>query len=307
MLTQTQLDTFHRDGFLVIRGVLSAREVEELLQAVERCQAEGMAMQGSDHKYHVHPDGRQVYRRSEKMWRRADIFQAVTVKPALLEMVGQCIGHPFLPLNDSLVCKIPGGNVPVYWHQDPPYCYPTGFETTFEIPNFVADLYLDPSTVNNGCVWGIDGHHLVGHIDMKRFTEEALFAHPRARPIEMAPGDVMLHALSAPHGSAGNTSDTFRRIFYIHYMTQEVLQHGYADIPWMGLPGSYSAEGKAYARGMLETRRRLGYADTQSPAVAWTDDGFQMTGGPVTPPRHWKTLRDQIPPDRVAAMRALKN
>jgi ectoine hydroxylase-related dioxygenase (phytanoyl-CoA dioxygenase family) len=305
MLTLTQIDQFHRDGFLVIRGVLSSREVEELLTAVERCQAEGIAMQGPDHKYHVHPDGRKVYRRSEKMWGRADIFQAVTVKPTILEMVGQCIGHPFLPLNDSLVCKLPGGNVPVPWHQDPPYGQETGYEETFPVPNFVTDLYLDRSTVDNGCVWGIAGHHLVGHVDLRSRTEEALFKNPLAYPIEMEPGDVLLHALSAPHGSAGNLSDTYRRIFYIHYMAQEVLQHGYPEIQWMGLPGLYSDTGKAYARGMMDVRRRMGFADTVSPQIAWTPDGFTFQGGPVTPPRHWKTLRGAIPEAEAKAMRHL--
>ncbi len=306
MLTQTEIDQFHRDGFLVIRGVLSARELDALRQAVERCQAEGIAGEGQDHKYHVHPDGRKVYRRSEKMWRRADIFQAVTVKPAILEMVGQCIGHPFLPLNDSLVCKLPGGNVPVPWHQDPPYMGADGLAQTFDIPNFVTDIYLDRSTVDNGCVWGIAEHHLVGTVDLRRFDEEALFAHPLAQPIEMEPGDILLHALSSPHGSAGNTSDTYRRIFYIHYMAREVLEHCYPDIPWMGLPGLYGAEGKAYARGMLDVRRRMGFADCASPAVSWTDEGFRVTEAPLTPPRHWATLRDRVPPAQAQAMRALE-
>ncbi|MCE9616721.1 MAG: phytanoyl-CoA dioxygenase family protein [Lentisphaerae bacterium] len=305
MLTQTQLDHFHRDGLLVIRNVLSAREVEELLQAVDRCQAEGIAQQGTDHKYHTHADGRKVYRRSEKMWRRGDIFQAVTVKPALLEMVGQCIGHPFLPLNDSLVVKLPGGNVPVPWHQDPPYGQETGYEATFDIPNFVADLYLDESTLKNGCVWAIRGHHLVGHINLRQFTEDQLFAHPLAEPLEMKPGDVLLHALSAPHGSAGNTSDTYRRIFYIHYMARDVLEHGYPDIKWMGLPGMYSDAGKAYAHGMLDVRRRMGFGDAASQQVTWTPDGFTVTGQPATPRHYWKTLREHIPADKAAAMRQL--
>ena len=304
MLTQSQIDQFHRDGFVIVRSVLADRELDELLHAVDRCQAEGIAGTGSDHKYHVHPDGKKVYRRSEKMWSRAEIFQALTVKPALLEMVGQCIGHPFLPLNDSLVVKLPGGNVPVPWHQDPPYGLPE-YAETFEIPNFVADLYLDESTVNNGCVWGIAGHHLVGHVNMRQFTEEQLFAHPLAQPIIMKPGDVMLHALSSPHGSAGNLSETHRRIFYIHYMAREVLAHGYPNIQWMGLPGLYTDEGKAFARSMLDVRRRLGFRDTASPNVRWTNEGFEVTGTPTTPPRHWKTLREKISTADVAAMRQL--
>ena len=74
-----------------------------------------------------------------------------------LDMSGQCTGHPFLPINDSFVCKLPGGDVPIGWHQDPPCCIEPLREVTFSIPNFDTDIYLDDSTIENGCVWGLPG------------------------------------------------------------------------------------------------------------------------------------------------------
>ena len=75
---------------------------------------------------------------------------------------------------DSFVCKIPEGYVPVLWHQDMPYSH-QGWNESQIIHNIDADIYLDSSTKENGCIWGIPGHHLVGHIEIENFSEEDLF------------------------------------------------------------------------------------------------------------------------------------
>ena len=228
MLVQEQIDRFHRDGFLVIPQLFSGKELELLRQAAQRVQQEGGARLGSGHLYHTDGDGAQVYFRSERMWDRDPIFRAVTVNPDLLSAVGQCIGHSFFPFNNAFVCKLPNGNVPVLWHQDPPYWskppltpkYTSVWEleSTFEIPNFVADIYLDHSTVDNGCVWGLPEHHLVGHVQLTRLNEDRLFESHGTIALEMEPGDVLFHALSAPHGSRGNLKETTRRVVYLQYV-----------------------------------------------------------------------------------------
>ena len=97
LLSQSQIDEFPRNGFLVIRGLVRGRELEALQQAARFVAEEGLAMKGHDHLYQQVADGSKVYWRSEKMWGRGDIFQAVTVHPTLLECIGQCIGYPFMP------------------------------------------------------------------------------------------------------------------------------------------------------------------------------------------------------------------
>ncbi|HYF51518.1 MAG TPA: phytanoyl-CoA dioxygenase family protein [Planctomycetota bacterium] len=302
MLTRAQIEQYHRDGFLVLKGMFQGRELEELRAAATRVQEEGVARKGKDHLYTDVPGVGNVYFRSERMWDRDPIFQAVTVKPELLECIGQCTGHPFLPVNDSFVCKLPGGNVPITWHQDPPYGSPT-FEETFEVPNFDVDIYLDHSTKENGCVWGIPGHHLVGHIDLKRFSQEELFNNFGAVPMIMEPGDVLFHSLSAPHGSIGNKTQNIRRIFYVHYMAEEVLNNCYGT--WKNHKRGYSPEGKTFCRNMLNVRKELGFDGIERAKVKWTDDGFVFTGQPSTPPRYWRTLIDAMSPDEKARKRAL--
>ncbi|MBI2501663.1 MAG: phytanoyl-CoA dioxygenase family protein [Candidatus Latescibacteria bacterium] len=300
MLDQRQIDQFHREGFLALRQVFGGEELELLRLAADRVQADGVAGLGQHHLYHTFPSGIKAYYRSERIWDRDPIFAAATVHPRLLEAIGQCLGHPFLPIADSFVCKTPFGRVPIPWHQDPPYTDP-GQERTSAIPNFETDIYLDHSTRENGCLWGLPGHHLAGHLELERFAEEALYA--RAQPIEMAPGDVLFHALSAPHGSQGNTSPRTRRIFCVHYAAREVLEDGYPD--WEGRKRGYGAEGLALAHRMLDLRRSLGLADPENTQVHLTEEGFTFTGQPCTPPRHWETLISQLSPEEIQRKKLL--
>ena len=90
--------------------------------------------------------------------------------------------------------------------------------------------YIDHSTKDNGCLWGIPNHHLVGHVEINNFTEEQLFNHPTIA-YEMEPGDVSFHSLSAPHGSKVNKTNDFRRTFYLHYLNKIVYEECYRDDP----------------------------------------------------------------------------
>ncbi len=303
MLTSDQITEFHRTGFLVLRNVFVERELDELREAADRVAEEGAAGRGHDH-WSCDIDGRSVYFRSERLWQRDDAFQSAAVNPVLLECAGQLFGHAFLPLNDSMVCKLPHGKVPVEWHQDPPYIGADGDQSTFGVPNFDVDIYLDESTFQNGCLWVIPEHHLVGKVDIERYNEDALYREHGAVPIFAKPGDVGLHALSAPHGSMGNGSDEIRRIVFFHYVTREVYDACYSG--WMNHNGGYSPEGVAFVHQMLKKREERGYDGIDGRNVTWSENGFLFTGKPVTPPYHWASEIARIRPDETAQKRRLE-
>jgi hypothetical protein len=45
----------------------------------------------------------------------------------------------------------------------------------------------------------------------------------------------------------------------------------------------------------LELRRDFGFEGIKQSQVSWTGEGFEFIGEAGTPPRHWRTLIDQIP------------
>lgn len=290
MLYTEQIDQFHQTGFLHIKGVFQGRELEELREAARVVEDDAVNGRDPYHYYHFKPDQSKTYYRSERMWGRADIFQAVTVNPRLLECVGQCVGEPFYPLTNSLVNKLPGGDVPIHWHQDAPYSDP-GFAETYEVPHFTVDVYLDRAAIENGCVWGIPGHHLVGHVDLARYTEQELFEKAGAVPFEVEAGDVLFHCLSAPHGSAGNTTAEARRTLYLQYITR-------ADFFYQHYVKFIESYGETRTPPqLLAARRRLGFDGLEDSHVRLVngDGEFAFTGKPGTPPRHWRSIIDTIP------------
>ena len=309
MFSQKEIDKFHQDGFIIARNVIQGQELATLQQAASRVTSDGIAANDvTNHLYYDQLDGSRTYFRSERMWDRDPIFQAVTVNPTLLSLYGQLIGHPFMPIVDSFVCKLPFGNVPVRWHQDPPFGALTWLET-HPIPNIDADIYLDHSTIDNGCVWAIPEHHLVGHVRLENFSDEQLFTKMGAKPIELGPGDVSFHCLSAPHGSRGNQSASLRRTFYIHFMNQSVLDECYRHLPYIdeleAERGLFDERAILTSRKMIELRENLGYKGLEESQIHLTNEGFEFTGDPRTPPRHWKQLIEMMSQEEIEQKRAL--
>lgn len=158
-------------------------------------------------------------------------------------------------------------------------------------------------------MWAIPGHHLVGHVDVKNYSEEDLFSVKGAVPIELEPGDVSFHCLSAPHGSPGNRTPDLRRTFYVHYMNEEVLDQCYRHLSYIDdlekERGLFDERARAAAHQMVEARQSLGYSGLDGCDVRLTNDGFEFTGIPGTPPRHWGTLIAAMSDEEIAQKQRL--
>lgn len=301
MLTQDQLDFFHTQGYLIMRGLIGGQELAVLQEQADQVIAQGLAGQGEHHRYRPSANGRQTYWRSEEMWQRDPIFLAVTVNPDLLENIGQCLGQAFYPWNDSLVVKVAQAGASVDWHQDPPYGDPAQ-ERSYPIPNFTTDIYLDHSGPENGCVWALPGYHLVGHVNLSQKTTEELFEDSGAIPIEMEAGDVLFHAITLPHGSRASASPQQRRIFYLHYLAEEIFADVYATSPKV----NWGEEKRTQIEQMIATRRAKGWEfPIERQTLRLTDEGFTFVGTPTTPHAYWGELSATLPPERVTAMKQL--
>src|SRR5690606_150458 len=153
----------------------------------------------------------------------------------------------------------------------------------FPAPNFTTDIYLDESDPDNGCVYAIPGHHMVGHVELKGKTQEELFRDCGAVPVVMEPGDVLFHFISTPHGSGPNRSDRQRRVFYIHYMSKKVKDAFYPQ--WNMAADS---EGLAFLERMAAARERLGLGrPDDAGTIALDETGVRFTGSPVSAPDVW--------------------
>ena len=317
MFTTEEIEQFHRDGNIVVRGVFKGRELEALQEASKKVMEEGIAGEDEYHMYKDKPDGSKTYFRSELMWDRDPIFKAAAVHPELLTCYGQLLGHSFIPIVDSFVCKIPRGAVPIPWHQDPPYgvkkpgSVSVERKETYGMANIDADIYLDRSTIENGCLWVIPEHHLVGHVEVESYSEDELFNKLGAIPIELEPGDVNFHCISAPHGSLGNKTDDLRRTFYIHYMNEEIynLYAGIDSPSYRRLKsrGLFTENGIAFVHQMVDARKELGLGDLDDSDIEMTNEGFEFIGEPKTPPRYWEKLIGEMSKEEMEQKRKLQS
>lgn len=279
MLDEDQVASYERNGFLAIRGVFHGDELRRLREAAERVVADaaqygreldergvelvltedhGFADWGQlderQYLYARNPAGERVFRRAERLWRHDPIFRLATANPSLLNAVAQVLKKPFVPVHDTLVVKMPGAGAAVPWHRDP-----SGEDLIRDVgdasSDFTCDVYLDPSTVDNGCLWALPGSHRGEPAEVADVLD---FDVPGAVPLEAEPGDVVLHSTGLLHGSPRNTGAETRRTFYVHYRPPEVLGHGFWD-----RPQSWIDEHVGYLQAFRDERAGSGLTDDE--------------------------------------------
>ena len=149
----------------------------------------------------------------------------------------------------------------------------------------------------------------MGHVEVENYSEEMLFDELGAVPIELGPGDVSFHCLSAPHGSAGNRTGDLRRTFYVHYMNAEVQKECYGHLGYVQQlekeRGLFDARALAAAQKMIDARLNLGYGGLEGNDVRLMEEGFEFTGEPRTPPRHWGPLIAAMSEDEIRRKKSL--
>ena len=301
-LIQEQIAEFNRNGFLLIKGVFQGEELHRLSAAADTVIDEALEGRGENHGRMG--DSPSTYFRTEGLIHRDTAFAAAGANPDLLRCIGQCLGHPFQLWYDRMVVKQAHTGVPVGWHQDPPYLGEEAHLETFPIPNFVAGIYLDEATEDNGCIYALPGRHLCGRVTWPDLDEEDLFNHLEAQPIVANAGDVSFHCSSTPHGSRANNSGKPRRLLLYHYVCREVFNDAYAD--WSNLYGDFRAENVEILRNMQKAREDLGWpSDFYN--LSYVEDGVTFVGGAQQTPDAWSKMRVSMSPEELTHLRTVRS
>jgi phytanoyl-CoA hydroxylase len=243
---------YRQHGFLIVRGLLTKDEVQELLGHVDELVAR-------------EPDLLRVH----MLHRRLEIHERYMLHPRIVDVVGGLVGPDVLALQTMLFVKGPGSPGQGY-HQDS-YHIITRPDTL--IGSWVA---LDRADTENGCVWitagsqdepiypdvdATTGHggdvHLADMFaiagaddpDESRngLTPVASRYAGREVPAVLEPGDVVLFDGHVLHRSHSNRSATrSRRAFVAHYCNAR------SYVPWDDEPledGQMANDRHILARG----------------------------------------------------------
>lgn len=227
MLTQTQIDQFHVNGFLNGGQLLKDEEVEELRAEVMRVidERERTDIPQPVLLRNLGDDDSKPVWQIVNIWEASKPFRRLVSRPEITTAIAQLTDATELRIwHDQIQYKPPQVGGTTHWHQDAPL-WPILAPMT-EVTAWVA---LDDADEANGCMsmvptshkWGnnIDFLHQVEEYDRMPSAFEGRSVQVVRCPVKK--GEVHFHHSLTWHGSHNNTSGRPRRAIALHYMTNE--------------------------------------------------------------------------------------
>ncbi|MDJ0949182.1 MAG: phytanoyl-CoA dioxygenase family protein [Alphaproteobacteria bacterium] len=229
VLIDGDIAAFHRDGFVVKRGLFDADELadiarwtDEVASAPERPDRQWMYFEDS-----LIAGGGRILNRIENFYPFHDGLRQLMDGPKLKGAMAELLGEPAVLYKEKINLKLPGGDG-FKPHQDQQAGW--GKYADFFITALVS---VDEATEENGCLELAAGRHKEGIIGEEWVPiGEHEWQAMGIRPYPTKPGDVVFFDCYAPHGSGPNLSDAARRVLYVTYNRASAGDHRaqyYAD------------------------------------------------------------------------------
>ena len=221
MESQT-LETFRRDGFVVVPGLFDEAEVRQISAWTDELQSRreepGRWMMYFEPSL-LRP-GDRVLQRIENFCPFHEGFAALCDGEKLRGSVSRLFGEPAVLFKDKINFKLPGGDG-FKPHQD----QQAGWSTYADL--FVtAMVSIDSTTAENGCLELCPGQHTRGLIgeEWKPLTDDDM-RRLGGRAVPTQPGDAVFFDSYTPHASAPNLTADRRRVLYITYNRRSAGDH----------------------------------------------------------------------------------
>lgn len=221
-LTADQCSFWEENGYLAIDGTLDQTEVEGLQSALDGLTAQASTLTESTDRFKLQAfgdsgGGRAVQQIAEPHEVGAE-WMALARDPRILDIVEDLLGPNILLYYSMLMMKPARQGFRAPWHQD------FAFFVHDRAALLAVQLYLDDSTLENGCVHVVPGSHKLGllnHFRDGRFTEmvesDTSGFDAESVPIPVKAGGMALwHSLTL-HSSPPNRSVSPRRAIVFEY------------------------------------------------------------------------------------------
>ena len=216
-LSQQQVDSYRKDGYLVVPDLLSSSMMEALQEATAVMIAKAAKVGKSDSVFDFTSGPEPELRRIKAPERHQAAYAQVLVANEVLDCIEDLIGGDIRFWASKLNLKQPQGGQAVEWHQD----WAFGPATNDDV--LTIGLALDDATVENGCLLVTPGSQVgpvLDHWREGRFVGgvmERTFPVEEAVPLEVRAGGMTIHHVRTLHGSAPNHSAKQRRLLLYTY------------------------------------------------------------------------------------------
>jgi len=213
ILCEEQIEQFHRDGFLVVRGMYSQQEIESISVWTEEVasypEAPGKYMMYFEES---RDDGSRILCRIENFVPFHEGFATLITARRMQQAVSELFDGPAVLFKDKINFKLPGGDG-FKEHQD----VQAGWDDYAGL-HITAMVAIDETNEENGSLEVIAGMHRQGVLGSMwaPLTDEDT-GHIDYVAVHCQPGDAVFFDSYAPHRSHPNHSGKARRVLYITY------------------------------------------------------------------------------------------
>ena len=233
-------ERYQRDGAVVLRGVLTAAEVDMLRRSID----EVVARPSPRAKVASAPDDPGFFLEDFCTWREHPGFETVIRTSRLAELAGELMGSTSVRMyHDHVLVKEPGTRQRTPWHQDQPYYDVEGRQNvSFWIP-------VDP-VAKADCLEVIAGTHLGPWLMPRSFLDQRARWFPEGSLDEMPdfderrdrlevvsaelnPGDCIAFHMLSVHGAPGVSGPNRRRVFSLRLLGDDMV---HAPREWVTSP-----------------------------------------------------------------------
>ena len=223
MLTAQQIETYQRDGYLVIPRLIEGAQLAELRALTDRIVSEARGVAANDDLYDLEPSHSatlpRVRRLKPAIFKRYAFFRALTREPKITSLLSGLLGPDIRLYGGKLNMKSAGYGSPVEWHQDWAF-YP---HTNDDV--LATGIYLDDCDMDNGPLMVVPGshhgptwdHHAGGRFCGALDPEACDIDLAKAVPLMGPAGSMTIHHARLVHGSALNRSNRQRRLLLHEY------------------------------------------------------------------------------------------
>jgi ectoine hydroxylase-related dioxygenase (phytanoyl-CoA dioxygenase family) len=234
-LTQQQIASFHKDGYVIVKNFLAPKAVEKLYgTAIGDNAMENNAINVTD----------QTGKNSKlSLWFTPgnDVFGFLTRSERLVNSVAALLDSdaPVCHYHSKLMQKEPKVGGAWEWHQDYGYWY----KNQFMFPDQLISVMvaLTPANKQNGCLQVIKGSHKLGRINHgfagEQVGADMVMVNNALKTmdlvyVEIEPGDALFFHSNILHRSEANLSDHPRWSIISCYASQSNLAYNENSTSW---------------------------------------------------------------------------
>ena len=213
MLSDEQVADYHRDGFVIARGMFDREELQPLFDAYKDDPSIGGSLYGMlDRAGKAHPIN---------IWVELadDMIGMIPRMPRLVDSAEKIFGEECYHWHSKFTNKPPGNFARIDWHQD----YVSWYDDGVMFPTMLTvGIALEDSSEANGCLQVVRGSHhmgLMNHEDRDNFDARVETAKESLGLVycDLKQGDAVFFHSNTLHGSGPNESEQSRLMLFTSY------------------------------------------------------------------------------------------